>query len=297
MSNSSKRLSFTHDEKVRIIQRFESRGAGVTQRMFASDNGIPISTLSSILRDRNLPTNQVLNYSKAKKKRNASLVDIDQALLIWFKERRAQNVVINGPILKQKANEFANSLGHSGWACSNGWLCRWKLRHNLLNKTVVGQANTVNLSEVNEWIHTTGASIQSRYDNQNIYNADETGLFWRLLPTRTYCERGESCRDGQKSKDRVTVLFNIIIINIVHPPDVVTVSDDEVDDQGEPDETVTYLKAIEGLQTIETYLCQRGKEDETGLCHKLQKLLLEAKTDSSQQTVITEYFIQPDTNQ
>ena len=49
-------------------------------------------------------------------------------------------------------------------------------------------------------------SILSRYDPSDIFNADETGLYWRLLPDKTHSLSGEVCTGGKKSKDRVTVL-------------------------------------------------------------------------------------------
>lgn len=41
---------------------------------------------------------------------------------------------------------------------------------------------------------------------QNIYNADETALFWQLLPNKTLAEKGDKCRGEKKSKLRVSVL-------------------------------------------------------------------------------------------
>lgn len=44
------------------------------------------------------------------------------------------------------------------------------------------------------------------YEQSDIYNADETGLF-NLLPDRTLTLKGESCHVGKRSKDRLTVLL------------------------------------------------------------------------------------------
>ena len=39
-----------------------------------------------------------------------------------------------------------------------------------------------------------------------VFNADETGLYWRLLPDKTHAFRGEVCTGTKRPKDRVTVL-------------------------------------------------------------------------------------------
>jgi hypothetical protein len=45
------------------------------------------------------------------------------------------------------------------------------------------------------------------YEPQDVYNADETGLFFNMLPDRTLAYKGESCHGRKHSKDRVTVLL------------------------------------------------------------------------------------------
>lgn len=41
-----------------------------------------------------------------------------------------------------------------------------------------------------------------------IFNADETGLFWKMLPNKTLVHAGEATAPGRKiSKERVTVLL------------------------------------------------------------------------------------------
>lgn len=45
------------------------------------------------------------------------------------------------------------------------------------------------------------------YSPRDIYNADETGLFYQLLPSKTLAFKGEKCMGGKKSKNRLTVLM------------------------------------------------------------------------------------------
>ena len=46
------------------------------------------------------------------------------------------------------------------------------------------------------------------HDSQpvDVFNADETGLFWKSLPDKTLHMKGEQCSGGKKSKERITVL-------------------------------------------------------------------------------------------
>jgi hypothetical protein len=42
---------------------------------------------------------------------------------------------------------------------------------------------------------------------RDVYSADETGLFFKVLPERTLAYKGETCHGGKHSKDRLTVLL------------------------------------------------------------------------------------------
>ena len=56
------------------------------------------------------------------------------------------------------------------------------------------------------WEETHLPTILSRYDLQQIFNADEFGLFYQMLPTNTYHTKGERCAGGKFSKVRLTRL-------------------------------------------------------------------------------------------
>ena len=46
----------------------------------------------------------------------------------WFLILRSENVPISGPMLKEKALEFAGGLNIEGFQASEGWLEKWKKR-------------------------------------------------------------------------------------------------------------------------------------------------------------------------
>jgi hypothetical protein len=50
-------------------------------------------------------------------------------------------------------------------------------------------------------------SLLGGYEPRDIYNADETGLFFNVLPDRTLAHKAESCHGGKYSKNRLTVLL------------------------------------------------------------------------------------------
>ena len=57
-----------------------------------------------------------------------------------------------------------------------------------------------------EWTETVLLLVLRRYDPCDVFNADGTGLYWRLLPDKTHAVSGETCTGGKMSKERVTIL-------------------------------------------------------------------------------------------
>ena len=139
--------------------------------------------------------------------RTASYEDVEKALLKWFTNVRDQNLPVSGPMLVTKAEEFAKRLNHPDFKCSIGWLDRFKERHNITFKKICGEAKSVDdkSEEMNEWL-TELQGIMTEYSPDNIFNADETGLFFKLLPEKTLEFKGIDCSGGKRSKERLTVM-------------------------------------------------------------------------------------------
>ena len=47
--------------------------------------------------------------------------------------------------------------------------------------------------------------IVQGYEKEDIWNMDETGIFWRALPEHGFGQKSRSCKGGKKSKQRITV--------------------------------------------------------------------------------------------
>jgi hypothetical protein len=140
-----------------------------------------------------------LAASEKQRLRPCQFEDVDAALFAWLKQIRSHNVTINGPLLMTKAEELAKSLGHSEWKCNVAWLDRFKKRHDIVFKAVCGESAAVDAFQCDEWIVKKLPALLSGHDENDIFNADETGLFWRMMPTKTLCLKGE--KEGQRSTD------------------------------------------------------------------------------------------------
>ena len=98
-------------------------------------------------------------------------------------------------------------FGYKDYTCNSGWLHRFKNRYNIdwVNKEH-GEAASVDKNVVNNWLIKL-PEITKHYAENDIFNTDETGLFYQLLPSGTMRFKSEKCIGGKNSKLRVSLLL------------------------------------------------------------------------------------------
>ena len=128
--------------------------------------------------------------------------DLDVAVFTWFKNVRSNNIPVNGIIIKEKALSLAKSLELTDFRASDGWLDKWKQRHNVTFKALSGEGNAVTPEMTASWSVTYLPTILSKYELKDIYNANEFGLFYQALPDKSLHYKGERCNGGKHSKVR-----------------------------------------------------------------------------------------------
>ena len=109
-------------------------------------------------------------------------------------------------MIKRKANEFAKSLGINNFYPSDGYFRGLKKRNNIYYSNLRGESDGVDGDKVKKWKEKLQEIIKE-YDANDIYNCDETSMYWRLLPTRTFSFKDASKKGNKKAFDRVTILL------------------------------------------------------------------------------------------
>lgn len=205
----NKRKAITLLDKMNIISKLK---AGCANAQICREYNLPKSTVSTIWAKReHYSTAQGKNVSKIKKLRPPVRNDVDQALLKWFTLKRTENVPISGPLLETKLQEFArvsaSNEAHNQVKCTKSWVDRFKRRYNITSGKIHGEAASVSTKVTQDWLTTVWPALRRRYEDRNIFNGDETGLFYRLTPDRTLKFKGETCAGGKHSKERITVFI------------------------------------------------------------------------------------------
>lgn len=136
--------------------------------------------------------------------------DLDEVLYRWFCDRRAEGVPISGLTIQEKGKQLAQDMNiKTEVTFSDGWLRCFKERHGIRDISVCGEKKSADHESAAEF-SSTFHELVKKYNltPDQIYNADETGLYWRSLPTRTLAGSGEKQANGFKmNKQRVTLLL------------------------------------------------------------------------------------------
>ena len=174
-----------------------------TKKEIAEKYGIPHNTLSTIVKNRAKLERPGLTLTAEfqpdrKRQRTTEKLDIDQALFLWFKQARAMSAPISNPVLTSQAELTASELGLTDFTASVGWIERFKRRHGIALKTVSGEAAAVDHTVTNAWKQHDLPSLLNEYGEDDIFNADETGIFYKCLPDKSLALKGGRCTGGKK---------------------------------------------------------------------------------------------------
>lgn len=200
---SKKRKVLTVEEKVALIRAIEK---GEKQTDVVRRTGLSQSTVATIWKDRKKWIDAEIQEGKKKKMRKPQYEDVDQAVLQWFQQQRMNHIPLSGPVIKAKAEFYATELGIADFKASEGWLSKWKQRHDINYGQISGEARDVDRNITHGWLENVWPDLKARYSADDIFNADETGLFYKLTPNKTLKFKSEMCIGEKLSKERITVL-------------------------------------------------------------------------------------------
>ena len=104
----------------------------------------------------------------------------------------------------KKALAFAVEKGITDFCVSGGWRSRFKARHNLCHKSISSEEGDMNTASVDQWRKEALPILLNGYTDNQIYNGDETGLYYQCLPNKTLHFCGLKCTVGKRSKNCIS---------------------------------------------------------------------------------------------
>ncbi|XP_069961022.1 tigger transposable element-derived protein 1-like [Cherax quadricarinatus] len=152
------------------------------------------------------------------KMRSPVLEEVEKLLLVWINEKQLAGDTLMTSIICEKARQLhedlvkklpANSGDVSEFKASKGWFERFKNRTGIHSVVRHGEAASSDHKAAEKYVHEFQEYIEAEgLKPEQVFNCDETGLFWKKMPKKTFIAQEEKAMPGHKPmKDRLTLMF------------------------------------------------------------------------------------------
>uniref|UniRef100_UPI0035902DA6 tigger transposable element-derived protein 1-like n=1 Tax=Myxine glutinosa TaxID=7769 RepID=UPI0035902DA6 len=118
---------------------------------------------------------------------------MEKALCVWVEDETQKGMSLSGAVVREKAmrlyKHYVDSEGAQKGtfiASIKGWFENFKKRMGLHNIKRIGEATSADHVAAREYQDKFGRIIEKNsYLPEQVFNLDETGLFWKKMPSRT----------------------------------------------------------------------------------------------------------------
>ncbi|GFY61309.1 tigger transposable element-derived protein 1 [Trichonephila inaurata madagascariensis] len=190
------RTVLTINTKREMIAKVES---GQKMADVVRQYGLNKSTVCTILAKKDITkkTQAAEGVTKitSAKQRSAIHDKIERLLLVWINEREMKRDVTSMSIVQEKAIEIFEKLkeqtpGSSSeeleFKATTGWFTKFKRKSGIKHVLMHGESASADKEAAEEYCLKFQEFIETEgYRPQQIFNCDETGLFWKRMPNRT----------------------------------------------------------------------------------------------------------------
>jgi hypothetical protein len=157
--------------------------------------------------------------TRVSKQRPRILEDIEKLLLVWINEKQLAGDTVTENLICEKAKALyadivsklpgTSTQNEEDFKASRGWFDNFKRRSGIHSVVRHGEAASSDAKAAEAFVaEFQKLMVYECYLPQQVFNCDETGLFWKKMPKRTYITAEENAMPGHKPmKDRLTLLL------------------------------------------------------------------------------------------
>lgn len=197
-----KRKVISLETKIKILDQL-SKGERVMEvAKLYSMNEATIRTIKkneSSIR-KSVASGSGTSYSTTSYVRDIVIETMEKALIIWIEDQTLKRIPIDTNAITNKAlriyAKIKNQLPSTSsaekqkpsFSASHGWFERFKQRHSLHNLKLKGELASGDVNAAKEYPEKLAEIIAANsYTPDQVFNADESGLFWKKNTKEDLC--------------------------------------------------------------------------------------------------------------
>ena len=206
----AKKEQLTLAQRQKILAKLD---AGASERTLSNEFGVGKGSIGRIKANRDNLVNAADSVPTNTLKKRKHVVpklkyeDIEKVMVEFLRMARDRGLVVTGPMLRTLALEEAEKKGIADFSASEGWLSRVKQRHDIVGKALCGEAAAVDPILVADWKSVRLPKIIKDYKESDVFNCDETGLFFLQSSNRSLNMPGDDAHGVKQDKKRLTLLL------------------------------------------------------------------------------------------
>lgn len=158
--------------------------------------------------------------------RDRKVAKMESALALWIQDQHRKGNPIDNSSIRSKAMSLYNKMqtttepdepststapepSTSAFTASKGWFENFKKRVGIHNVKITGEGRSADHAAATAFPSSFQKIIEARgYKPEQVFNVDETGLYWKKMPERTFIAKEEKKAPGFKAaKDRCTLIL------------------------------------------------------------------------------------------
>uniref|UniRef100_UPI00358F5B9A putative CENPB DNA-binding domain-containing protein 1 n=1 Tax=Myxine glutinosa TaxID=7769 RepID=UPI00358F5B9A len=201
------RRSISMELKLKVLRRMES-GVGATA--VGREFGLRESSVRTIVKNEekvkaSSETTTPVSARKLMRSRSSVMEKMERLLSSWIEDMNRRMIPLSQAIIMAKAlslyDELKEQEGEGSvketFTASRGWFDRFKRRSNLHNIRISSEALSGDEQAAAEAEFPSKFKALAEHGNypaQVLFNVEETGLFWKRIPSRTFICKEERHR-------------------------------------------------------------------------------------------------------
>ena len=151
-----KLVTLSVNQKLEHIRKLE---AGASVKSVCEEYGVKKQTVSDIRKAKDKLLAFSLKYNVVEGRENSFVggrkrmrvskdENLEEAVTKWFVQQRSCGVKVRGIAIQDAAQKLARHMGITDFTASDGWLWRFRNRHGIGNKVLLGEAASAPTEDV-----------------------------------------------------------------------------------------------------------------------------------------------------